>query len=289
MTRKVLVTVLLSFISLVGIAQVLPSDLPATASCSDLGQGWMSANLVTTSGSGKKSEAVVATQGKVLNQYDKHYLITYIALAMPFDFSKALDSPVEIGNKIVKDIVITNETKLTLTLIQVDKIDSISRLSPLDFSVLTRGGGLSDDSPDASNQAMTSAVLFPIFAQARAKAREVASASNVRQLESAALMYCQDWDEKFPMTKSFGALKACIYPYVKSEGVFKALPGRAAYTVNPYLSRISLGAINSPAVMAFIYESDFIQGHKVCGFADGHVKSVSVEEWERVKKASHIK
>jgi prepilin-type N-terminal cleavage/methylation domain-containing protein/prepilin-type processing-associated H-X9-DG protein len=41
------------------------------------------------------------------------------------------------------------------------------------------------------------AILFPVFAQARAKARQSACLSNLKQLTTASLMYVQDYDEQF--------------------------------------------------------------------------------------------
>src|SRR6516162_4367598 len=46
--------------------------------------------------------------------------------------------------------------------------------------------------------AILAATLFPVFAQAREKARAAACLSNERQLGLAAAMYAQDYDERFP-------------------------------------------------------------------------------------------
>ncbi len=46
--------------------------------------------------------------------------------------------------------------------------------------------------------AILAAILFPVFAQAREKARSAACLSNVKQLASAVLMYTQDYDELLP-------------------------------------------------------------------------------------------
>src|ERR1051326_1397854 len=43
--------------------------------------------------------------------------------------------------------------------------------------------------------AVLAAILFPVFAQAREKARTVSCLSNTKQLNLAALMYAQDYDE----------------------------------------------------------------------------------------------
>lgn len=44
--------------------------------------------------------------------------------------------------------------------------------------------------------AILAAILFPVFARAREKARQTSCASNLKQLMLAAIMYTQDYDEK---------------------------------------------------------------------------------------------
>jgi prepilin-type N-terminal cleavage/methylation domain-containing protein/prepilin-type processing-associated H-X9-DG protein len=46
--------------------------------------------------------------------------------------------------------------------------------------------------------AILAAILFPVFAKAREKARQTSCLSNVRQLATAELGYAQDYDEQFP-------------------------------------------------------------------------------------------
>ena len=43
-----------------------------------------------------------------------------------------------------------------------------------------------------------SAILFPVFSKAREKARQTTCLSNFKQLALVAMMYCADYDEKFP-------------------------------------------------------------------------------------------
>src|ERR1051326_5774553 len=43
--------------------------------------------------------------------------------------------------------------------------------------------------------AILAAILFPVFAQAREKARAISCVSNLKQIGLAALMYAQDYDE----------------------------------------------------------------------------------------------
>jgi len=47
--------------------------------------------------------------------------------------------------------------------------------------------------------AILAAILFPVFAQAREKARATSCVSNQKQIGSAFMMYTQDYDELFPL------------------------------------------------------------------------------------------
>lgn len=47
--------------------------------------------------------------------------------------------------------------------------------------------------------AILAAILFPVFAKAREKARQTSCLSNVRQLSTAVLSYAQDYDEIYPI------------------------------------------------------------------------------------------
>src|SRR2546425_2482387 len=47
--------------------------------------------------------------------------------------------------------------------------------------------------------AILAAILFPVFATAREKARQASCQSNLRQLGLATLMYTQDYDETYPL------------------------------------------------------------------------------------------
>jgi prepilin-type N-terminal cleavage/methylation domain-containing protein/prepilin-type processing-associated H-X9-DG protein len=87
--------------------------------------------------------------------------------------------------------------------------------------------------------AILAAILFPIFAQAREKARQSTCQSNMKQIGLAISMYRQDYDEKMmrvqqdqpgfvptvhPTAVSHGNNIACwrclVAPYVKNDGIF---------------------------------------------------------------------
>src|SRR5689334_6707526 len=47
--------------------------------------------------------------------------------------------------------------------------------------------------------AILAAILFPVFAQAREKARQTSCVSNEKQIALGVLQYAQDYDESFPI------------------------------------------------------------------------------------------
>lgn len=72
--------------------------------------------------------------------------------------------------------------------------------------------------------AILAAILFPVFAQAREKARHASCMSNLKQYATATLMYVQDYDETFPASSYLsGACVSTFYlvvdPYVKNAQV----------------------------------------------------------------------
>lgn len=74
--------------------------------------------------------------------------------------------------------------------------------------------------------AILAAILFPVFAQAREKARQTACLSNTKQLGNALAMYTQDFDETLPMggwsnvNGTSSRWFRDLYPYVKSLDVY---------------------------------------------------------------------
>jgi prepilin-type N-terminal cleavage/methylation domain-containing protein/prepilin-type processing-associated H-X9-DG protein len=74
--------------------------------------------------------------------------------------------------------------------------------------------------------AILAAILFPVFAKAREKARQTSCASNLKQLALGFAQYVQDYDERFPSGVVGSSIDASgwaeqIYSEVKSTGVYK--------------------------------------------------------------------
>jgi prepilin-type processing-associated H-X9-DG protein len=93
------------------------------------------------------------------------------------------------------------------------------------------------------------AILFPVFAQAREKARAASCVSNLKQMGTAWMMYAQDYDERFPSSNggsdawddcrimkykgSFGGwIGNLLMPYTKNVEIFQCPSNRNLSPVN---------------------------------------------------------
>lgn len=136
--------------------------------------------------------------------------------------------------------------------------------------------------------AILAAILFPVFAQARGKARQSACSSNERQLGMAVQLYVQDYDEQYPnglgvvggqrVWAGEGWAGQCS-PYVKSADIYRcpsdtpgqrgkwdwpvsyayninfvAVPDEGDYEEEPPPAGVSLGAVRAPARSVLVFE-----------------------------------
>ena len=162
--------------------------------------------------------------------------------------------------------------------------------------------------------AILAAILFPVFAKAREKARQSSCLSNVKQLMLAALSYAQDYDETLPCqtmsptsTEGYPMWYDLFQPYTKNDQL-KKCPSWAAnsmgYGWHVQISRTgyALGSIVKPsetilccdvnstrgflrAGLGTCSHGDCVNGrfdprHNEfgnCGFADGHVKALKYD------------
>lgn len=64
------------------------------------------------------------------------------------------------------------------------------------------------------------AILFPVFARARAIARRTVCVSNIRQIATAILMYCDDYDAVLPWTatSNYAINVTCVFPARYPDG-----------------------------------------------------------------------
>ena len=141
--------------------------------------------------------------------------------------------------------------------------------------------------------AILAAILFPVFSQAREKARSASCLSNNRQYLTAALMYVQDYDETFPFSAYLNGTCVATYywsldPYVKNKQITQCptepqairvvdlvgapcenTPPFTSYVVNHAVARngffpgatpVALAAVNLPADTILTYDGNVTSG-----------------------------
>jgi len=142
--------------------------------------------------------------------------------------------------------------------------------------------------------AILASILFPVFARARAKARQTSCLSNEKQLALAVQMYTQDYDECLPSwgygpvdangengpAEGFYSWDTVVFPYMKNQQILvcpdnpygRGLRGYAMtrYTGDPQGTgeTLAIGALPAPTSTVLLYD----KGHQLpgaCGDAAG--------------------
>ncbi len=159
----------------------------------------------------------------------------------------------------------------------------------IEGSVRYRGG----------SSGLAASVLGPVFMRAREKARQASCLSNVKQICLGLLMYSQDYDD---VLAAQGANWVDdVMPYIMNEQIF-VCPSRpdlpVGYALDERLIGASLAQVPDPAQTIIVFESNIGGSNPVggpddippegvhngginCGFLDGHVKWLSVDEARR--------
>jgi prepilin-type N-terminal cleavage/methylation domain-containing protein/prepilin-type processing-associated H-X9-DG protein len=94
--------------------------------------------------------------------------------------------------------------------------------------------------------AILAAILFPVFAKAREKARQASCLSNMKQLSLGMLQYVQDYDERFMIYASgYVSTTYGVNPPVPGELDFKWIPGYGYYSswsdkIYPYVKNVQV-------------------------------------------------
>jgi prepilin-type processing-associated H-X9-DG protein len=146
--------------------------------------------------------------------------------------------------------------------------------------------------------AILGAILFPVFTQAREKARTVSCQSNLKQIALGVMMYTQDYDGRCPLADKWTGQ---LDPYLKNNQIFRCpsagigqttppgAPIATDYGYNAALSGFEMAKVKSPASTVLIFESNgpsaggvesLVQpgrhnGGNNFAYVDGHVKWLS--------------
>ena len=146
------------------------------------------------------------------------------------------------------------------------------------------------------------AIVFPVFAQARAKARQTSCMSNLKQIATGNLMYVQDYDERFPIASTW---QENMMPYTGTMTIFHCpadvlVPNASnstasSYSFNSALDMMKVKRLGEPQNTVLNYDStaaslnanDALTSLPSPGrhmkknnisFADGHAQSWSDSE-----------
>jgi prepilin-type N-terminal cleavage/methylation domain-containing protein/prepilin-type processing-associated H-X9-DG protein len=118
--------------------------------------------------------------------------------------------------------------------------------------------------------AILAAILFPVFAQAREKARQTMCLSNAKQIGVACMMYVQDYDETYftqpwpggcpdvgyftiDTTQPRQHFATLLYPYIKNAGVFDC----PSYKGVNYVASYALWNCGDPTKTKIVPLSDY--------------------------------
>jgi prepilin-type N-terminal cleavage/methylation domain-containing protein/prepilin-type processing-associated H-X9-DG protein len=151
--------------------------------------------------------------------------------------------------------------------------------------------------------AILAAILFPVFAKAREKARQTACMNNLKQIATATMMWAQDNNEMFPDPGNvWGAINI-------DKGVLKCpTKSRLAngYVFNAFVAGAAIGKISDPVSQFMVADGDNTgntslafpnvankstdidtarhSGKAIAAFCDGHVEmsadlSLNMHNW----------
>jgi len=117
--------------------------------------------------------------------------------------------------------------------------------------------------------AILAAILFPVFASVREKARSISCLSNTKQLGLAFMQYNEDYDETSPNgIDPYGRASGWageIYPYVQSVGVFKCPD-------DP-------GGIGANTPVSYVYNANNVIQNSGTGGVPGSAKAYAISKY----------
>jgi prepilin-type N-terminal cleavage/methylation domain-containing protein len=123
--------------------------------------------------------------------------------------------------------------------------------------------------------AILAAILFPVFARAREKARQTTCTSNQRQIALSISMWAQDHDEMMPMYTNVWSSINLDNKVLSCPSVSKSLTN--SYVYNKRCDNIAIGSVDSPDVRWVSSDgaNEMLDlrhtGKTISSYMDGHV------------------
>lgn len=203
------------------------------------------------------------TNGETIKLYEQDFLVTY---SVQINMAEAMKS------KSPPDL---SQTELTLTLVNTKHITSITPRTDM-----TKAEWLKP-----------APAVAPGGRPANEAAKRAASVSNAKQLAVSALMYCSDYDDVYPYVQSTKGAFEVMHPYMKDKELTKSLnPNGSKFLLNMAIAGVSAGVLDNPAEVVMFYEDKpWPDGKRIVSFADGHVRTLTEDEWEYAKASLSLK
>jgi prepilin-type N-terminal cleavage/methylation domain-containing protein/prepilin-type processing-associated H-X9-DG protein len=161
--------------------------------------------------------------------------------------------------------------------------------------------------------AILASILFPVFARARENARRASCMSNLKQIGLGAMMYVQDYDEKYPILSyldseqvvppnGVGTVNNCwifrLQPYLKSSQLFNCPSATRAWTGDKYAATttsyganqllltpgtppLAMAAVDKPSQTIMFADSDGVNPYTILNyyFAPPYYTGTSASRW----------
>jgi prepilin-type processing-associated H-X9-DG protein len=149
--------------------------------------------------------------------------------------------------------------------------------------------------------AFLAAILFPVFARARAKAEQASCMANIKQLMLAEAMYATDYDNRLP---SAGDWPQKLYPDYKNDMILlcpadkrpdkqKSADKPTSYTMSDALGGLGMETLRDPQNLGVLFDGTQLYGLTGAadyrhndglnvGYADGHARWLNQEAFATV-------
>jgi len=231
-------------------------------------------------GGGGSSDAFY-TRGATIKIMDQTYMIGYRLPSQGLD----LGAMMAMGGagrgapgappQMPKRPPITPESELSLVLINLRAIASFSDIHPFDMAEAMKPGPPS--------------LFEEMLNKSKEKAEATSAESNMKQLATGIMMYCQDYDETLPPMRDAASLKKVMLPYVKSDSVLRSPATGRPFQPNPRLAGRRLAQLIRPSNVIMLYSAvPEPDGRRIVARADGAVRIVSTEEWKKLAQSQRL-
>lgn len=256
--------------------------IPLTLELKDLGEGWRRLEISPAMEQGDWKQylrsllggsraQVYYTKGEAVMVDGASYTVAYAVIPTPWSISGVIQALSE--GRLPGAEPYTPETGLAVALLDAKTMERAGDPRPFDLQ----------QEVAASRRPLPNP--FAVFQLARARARNAASVSNLRQINLGLLIYAQDYDERLPPMKDAESAKSLLSPYVKNEQLFLQPATGRPYQPNPVLAGRLLAEVDEPSETVTFHEPDAAPDQtRGVAFVDGHVTRLSEAEWRPLEE-----